>query len=238
MISKKEVGKWEPASNWREVPNLKWAISQTGYEFAKDGKFMSSKMVSFLDKLFGDKPVEYHDPEADLNLDYPEGLMNLLNSLKCARIYEEGYDKRLPNEYHAIFERKNLYNIVFSNVSCCVGPDLYVRFKEVSIDPKVIQDAIIDGDADYLDDLESTGVKIGKFVYIDDPKQHHINNEDVTIYHYKDNTFLSIGQYGGGINVLIKGKYSLEDIKKWYRWSYENADKLETVGHSVVRLNG
>ena len=126
-----ESSKWDSASNWREIYCFDFKNSQVGYKLAKDGKMFSDKMVSLLDKLFGDKPVEYHDPEADLNLDYPKGLMNLLDSLKCARIYEEGYDKRLPNEYHAIFERKNLYNIVLANVSCCVGPDLYIRFKEV-----------------------------------------------------------------------------------------------------------
>ena len=109
---------WQPASNWREVPNLKWAVSQTGYEFAKDGTFMSSKMVSFLDKLFGDKPVEFYDPEADLKLNHPKGLDDLLELLEFTEVYKEGYDKRLPNEYHAIFESKSFHNIVFANVSC------------------------------------------------------------------------------------------------------------------------
>ena len=48
------------------------------------------------------------------------------------------------------------------------------------VDPKVIQDAVIDGDAGYPNDLESKGVEIGKFVYVDNPKQHYINNEDIT----------------------------------------------------------
>ena len=94
------------------------------------------------------------------------------------------------------------------------------------VDPKVIQDAVIDGDAGYPNDLESKGVEIGKFVYVDNPKQHYINNEDITIHHYKDNTLLSIGQYSGGINVLIKGKYSLQDIKKWFKWGYNHYNEL------------
>ena len=236
MVERTE-GKWDSASNWREIYCFDFKNSQVGYKLAKDGKMFSNKMVSLLDKLFGNKPVDYCDPEKDgwsPHLDEKE--------LSRVEVYREGYDKRLPYEYHVItrstYSSGKVYGVTFGCGEASSVMPIYVRLKEVPINSKVIQDAIIDGDINYPDDLESIGVEIGEFVYIDDPKQHHINNENVTIYHYKDNTFLSIGQYGGGICVLIKGKYSLEDIKKWYRWSYENADKLETVGHSVVRLNG
>ena len=126
-IGFKGVGKWEPASNWREVPNLKWAISQTGYEFAKDGKFMSSKMVDFLNKIFGDKPVEFYDDGIE-----PEDLKT--KELSTAQIYHEGYDKRLPAEYHvihrSIYPWGNLYVISLNGCALASALSVYVRLKD------------------------------------------------------------------------------------------------------------
>ena len=218
-----ESNKWDSASNWREIPWIDFKNSQVGYEYSTDGKLMSSKMVDFLNKIFGDKPVEFYDDGIE-----PEDLKT--KELSTAQIYHEGYDKRLPGEYHVIhrsvYPWGNLYVISLNGCALASALSLYVRLKKVPIDSKVIQDAIIDGDADYPDDLESVSVKIGEFVYNPDLKQHHINNEYVTVYYYKDNTFLSIGQYGGGVNVSIKGKYSLEDIKKWFKWGYDHHNEL------------
>jgi hypothetical protein len=225
MVERTE-GKWESASNWREVPVFKEVLNLPEYEYAKDNKLMSSKMVSFLDKLFGVKPVEFF-----YDVEWEKITPRDIEAKKVVRptkVYHEGYDERLPGEFHTIYHWDEVYNIVLNSCTLMWGPPLYVKLKEVPLDPKVIQDAIIDGDMfDPPDDLESIGVEIGEFVFNHDPKQDSINNENVTVYHYKDNTCLCVGQYCGGIDILIKGKYSLEDIKKWWKWSCENAEKLE-----------
>ena len=225
MVERTE-GKWESASNWREVPVFKEVLNLPEYEYAKDNKLMSSKMVSFLDKLFGVKPVEFlYDVEWEKG--NPKDL-KIEKDIRPTKVYHEGYDERLPGEYHTIYQHNKVYDIVLNGCTLMSGPSLFVKLKEVPIDPKVIQEAIIDGDMfDSPDDLESIGVEIGEFVFNHDPKQDSINNEYVTVYHYKDNTCLCVGQYCGGIDILIKGKYSLEDIKKWWKWSCENAEKIE-----------
>ena len=125
-----ESSKWDSASNWREIYCFDFKNSQIGYEHAKDGKMFSDKMVSFLDKLFGDKPVDYCDPEKD-------GWIPHLDEKKLSdvEIYREGYDERIPYEYHVInrstYPLGEVYVIHFGCNSTYSVMPIYVRLKEV-----------------------------------------------------------------------------------------------------------
>ena len=127
MIERKK-GKWDSASNWREIPCFDFKNSQVGYQLAKDGKMFSNKIVNFLDKLFGDKPVDYCDPEKD-------GWFLDEQELSRVEVYREGYDKRLPFEYHVIthltYSSGEMYAINFGCGEASSVMPIYVRLKEV-----------------------------------------------------------------------------------------------------------
>ena len=124
-----ESSKWDSASNWREIYCFDFKNSQVGYKHAKDGKMFSDKMVSFLDKLFGDKPVDYCDPEKD-------GWSPHLDEKKLSdvEIYREGYDKRIPYEYHVInrstYPLGKVYVIHFGCNSTYSVMPIYVKLKD------------------------------------------------------------------------------------------------------------
>ena len=128
MVEKRNHENWDSASNWREIPWIDFKNSQVGYEYSTDGKLMSSKMVDFLNKIFGDKPVEFYDDGIE-----PEDLKT--KELSTAQIYHEGYDKRLPGEYHiihrSIYPWGNLYVISLNGCALASALSLYVRLKEV-----------------------------------------------------------------------------------------------------------
>ena len=139
MVEKINHDKWESASNWREVPLLKVGTSPSDSEFAP---MFSQKMIELFDKLFGDKPINYYDgedhahdlyPPKDLcdiksYPKWPSNYPHINHTIPQKRIHEE-YET--PDTYHTIYKAENLYNVVYNSCSMCVGPDYYLKLKEV-----------------------------------------------------------------------------------------------------------
>ena len=127
MVEKRNHENWYSASNWREIPWIDFKNSQVGYEYSTEGKLMSSKMVNFLNKIFGDKPVEFYDDGIE-----PEDLKT--KELSTAQIYHEGYDKRLPFEYHVItrstYSSGKVYGVTFGCGEASSVMPIYVKLKD------------------------------------------------------------------------------------------------------------